>query len=211
MSKRLTYHDPDGSFGVVNMTDRNRYEKLYACVCKLKDYEDSGKTPEECRAPDLCIGAELPNGYTVDANYGNRWILAHMDTNAPGTADWITRKHAVCALTPAGDTYQWSYFDDAEEAQRWYAYMCFDWYNQEVQSGQTIEWKDYRSHRTARYNGWLLLIDVKAGEDNIIKLYLPDDCWDDPEVISDYNEVTSYEPEWEVDNEDQAVEYIEDY
>lgn len=45
--KRLTYHEKDGSFGVIGMKEENQNEKLYACVFKLKDYEDLGLSPDE--------------------------------------------------------------------------------------------------------------------------------------------------------------------
>lgn len=38
---RLTYSE-GGRFGVVGMNEANVEEKLYGCVCKLKDYENTG-------------------------------------------------------------------------------------------------------------------------------------------------------------------------
>ena len=45
--KRLTYQESDGRFGVVGMKAGNEDKKLYACVCKLKDYENTGLSPDE--------------------------------------------------------------------------------------------------------------------------------------------------------------------
>lgn len=45
--KRLTYHEEDGRFGVAGMNAENESEKVYACICKLKDYEDLGLSPDE--------------------------------------------------------------------------------------------------------------------------------------------------------------------
>lgn len=44
---RLTYHEKNGDFGVAGMNETNQDEKLYACICKLKDYEDLGFNPSE--------------------------------------------------------------------------------------------------------------------------------------------------------------------
>ena len=43
---RLTYHNPDGTFGL-NGVDITKIEepKIYAAICKLKDYEDLGFHP----------------------------------------------------------------------------------------------------------------------------------------------------------------------
>lgn len=44
---RLTFEEPNGNFGVVGMNEGNKEAKLYACVCKLRDYELSGLSPDE--------------------------------------------------------------------------------------------------------------------------------------------------------------------
>ena len=44
---RLTFHEHDGKFGVAGMDARNELDKIYACICKLKDYEDIGLSPDE--------------------------------------------------------------------------------------------------------------------------------------------------------------------
>ena len=44
---RLTFHEENGDFSVAGMDETNRDEKLYACICKLKDYEDLGFHPSE--------------------------------------------------------------------------------------------------------------------------------------------------------------------
>lgn len=43
---RLTYSE-GGRFGVVGMNEANEKEKLYGCICKLKDYENTGLSPDE--------------------------------------------------------------------------------------------------------------------------------------------------------------------
>ena len=40
--RRLTFNNPDGTFGVVGMDSENQEQKLYECVVKLKDYENLG-------------------------------------------------------------------------------------------------------------------------------------------------------------------------
>ena len=42
---RLTFKEPDGTFGVVGMNDNNESLKTYACICKLLDYEETGFNP----------------------------------------------------------------------------------------------------------------------------------------------------------------------
>lgn len=44
---RLTYHEKNGDFGVAGMNETNQDEKIYACICKLKDYEDLAFHPGE--------------------------------------------------------------------------------------------------------------------------------------------------------------------
>ncbi len=44
---RLTFSEENGKFGVAGMNESNQDEKLYACVKKLKDYEDLGLNPDE--------------------------------------------------------------------------------------------------------------------------------------------------------------------
>lgn len=46
---RLTYYHPDGTWGVEGIDLAKLPAKLYACLAKLKDYENSGKTPDECQ------------------------------------------------------------------------------------------------------------------------------------------------------------------
>lgn len=45
--KRLTFKKENGEFGVVGMNEDNQDEKLYACVHKLKHYEDLDLNPDE--------------------------------------------------------------------------------------------------------------------------------------------------------------------
>ena len=47
--KRLTYYLPNGTWGVDGIDLAKLPAKLYACLAKLKDYENSGKTPDECQ------------------------------------------------------------------------------------------------------------------------------------------------------------------
>lgn len=57
--KRLTYHSSDGRFGIVgkDAPDMREIDKeLYACVWKLKDYEDTGFNPDFLQTlPDCCM------------------------------------------------------------------------------------------------------------------------------------------------------------
>ena len=44
---RLTFHEENGDFGVAGIDCKTLDEKIYACICKLKDYEDLGFHPSE--------------------------------------------------------------------------------------------------------------------------------------------------------------------
>ncbi len=56
---RLTYHNPDGNWGLSNMDIKKVAKELYGAVCKLKDYEDTGYTPDEIdELADLCMRLE---------------------------------------------------------------------------------------------------------------------------------------------------------
>ena len=43
---RLTFREND-KFGVVDMNEENQDKKLYACVLKLTDYEDTELSPND--------------------------------------------------------------------------------------------------------------------------------------------------------------------
>ncbi len=43
---RLTFSE-NGKFGVVGMNAKNQDDKLYMCVAKLKDYENTDKSPDQ--------------------------------------------------------------------------------------------------------------------------------------------------------------------
>lgn len=47
--KRLTFKEPDGRWGVAEMNADNEEEKVYGCLCKLFDYEETGLTPDDIR------------------------------------------------------------------------------------------------------------------------------------------------------------------
>lgn len=50
---RLTYQEPDGSWGLVGMNADNEGGKLIAVAGKLRDYENAGFDPEEVAAMKL--------------------------------------------------------------------------------------------------------------------------------------------------------------
>ena len=43
---RLTFQTPDGRFGVDGIDLTKLDAKLYMCICKLKDYERAGLSPD---------------------------------------------------------------------------------------------------------------------------------------------------------------------
>ncbi len=204
---RLTFRNSDGSFDVRGMNETNEIKKVIACVGKLADYEDTGKEPNECQAPDLCVGSVLPNGYTVDANFCNLYILASRSVAMVNTGDH-KKEYAVWHLDAIRATHSGKYCKSAEEAQRYFAWLCFDWFTQKEIPQLPLVWTDYGTHKVARYNGWLL---VHFEDQDEIQLFLPDDDWDDAVLVSTYSEITGYEPEWEVSSEKEAVEFIDSY
>lgn len=209
MGERLTFHNTDGSFGVIGMNRNNQDEKLYSCVCKLVAYEDTNKTPKQCEIPDLCVGSVLPNGYILDANFCNVYILAHKVL--PTARELPEIQYATWYLDSRLITHTGSYFSDAEEAQRHFAYLCFDWFQDKDRPRPELPWTDYHTHRIARYKGWLLLVDLISDDEDTIYLFTPDDAWEDPDILCDYDDVTSYEHEWEADSERVAIEFIDCY
>lgn len=48
MAGRLTYKNENGTWGLINGDIKKVPRELYGVVCKLKDYEESGLTPNEC-------------------------------------------------------------------------------------------------------------------------------------------------------------------
>lgn len=42
---RLTFKEPDGTWGVVGVNADDQDTKVYACLAKLKDYEETGMMP----------------------------------------------------------------------------------------------------------------------------------------------------------------------
>ena len=47
MKNRLTWYHDNGNFGVEGVTLDKLSPELYACIYKLKRYEDTGLSPEE--------------------------------------------------------------------------------------------------------------------------------------------------------------------
>lgn len=44
---RLTWKNPDGTWGLKNMDIKEVPKELYLAVCKLMDYEETGLMPEQ--------------------------------------------------------------------------------------------------------------------------------------------------------------------
>lgn len=44
---RLTFTEPDGTWGVRDMNNMNEEQKMYAVASKLRDYEKTGISPDE--------------------------------------------------------------------------------------------------------------------------------------------------------------------
>ncbi len=45
--KRLTFKEPSGKWGIVGMNTDNENEKIYGCLNKLLDYEETGLEPAD--------------------------------------------------------------------------------------------------------------------------------------------------------------------
>lgn len=44
---RLTWKNPDGTWGLKNIDIKEVPKELYGAICKLKDYEETGLMPEQ--------------------------------------------------------------------------------------------------------------------------------------------------------------------
>lgn len=43
--RRLTFKEPDGTWGIVGMNKDNEEQKMYGAACKLLDHEETGLDP----------------------------------------------------------------------------------------------------------------------------------------------------------------------
>lgn len=58
---RLTFQTPNGRFGVEGIDLTKLDAKLYMCICKLKDYENTGRSPDQVEQLSERNTALLPN------------------------------------------------------------------------------------------------------------------------------------------------------
>lgn len=78
------------------------------------------------------VGQILPTGHKVLANYKNSIILAcHQNLEAP--EPWVTWH-----LNGDGERYSGSYFDNQESAERYFAYLCFEWADERTCTPQAL-------------------------------------------------------------------------
>lgn len=49
---RLTFKNPDGTWGLKNMDIKDVPHEIYGAICKLKDYEETGLTPRKLEEID---------------------------------------------------------------------------------------------------------------------------------------------------------------
>lgn len=78
------------------------------------------------------VGQILPTGHKVLANYKNSIILAcHQNLEAP--EPWVTWH-----LNGDGERYSGSYFDNQESAERYFAYLCYDWADERICTPQAL-------------------------------------------------------------------------
>ncbi len=54
--KRLTIVNDDGSWGIKGYDIKKAPPELYGLLCKLKEYEDTGFSPEEIRTACYFLG-----------------------------------------------------------------------------------------------------------------------------------------------------------
>ncbi len=135
--KRLTYYLPNGTWGVDGIDLAKLPAKLYACLAKLKDYENSGKTPDECQtfAVDDAFRTSLTtreaealswtehDGYSTARYRG--WLLMHLP--------WEDTIQLYCPEDAWDDP---DVLDDLEEIQSYTA----EWEADDVY--RAIEWID---------------------------------------------------------------------
>lgn len=78
------------------------------------------------------IGTVLSGGYEVIANYRNFAILARQ-TSPDSPEPW-----AIWHLKTNGERYSGSYFDNQESAERYFAYLCFEWADERTCTPQAL-------------------------------------------------------------------------
>ncbi len=94
---RLTWKNPDGTWGLNNMDIKDVPKELYGVVCKLKDYEETGLMPEQMVEMDELYTekcrevAKLQKELEAE-QYDNRWILCEDGKNMPEEHDSIFAK-----------------------------------------------------------------------------------------------------------------------
>lgn len=115
--------------------------------CGQTNFSDAGDKPWKCKncntdlGPELnmnigerpksasgfpVVGQVLPNGYTVLANFKNKFVLA-INKNCGNS-----EQYATWHLDQDGDTYYGSYFRSREKTERHFASLCFDWFDNDV-------------------------------------------------------------------------------
>lgn len=78
------------------------------------------------------VGTDLSGGYEVIANYCNFAILARQ-TSPDSPEPW-----AIWRLKTNGERYSGSYFDNQESAERYFAYLCFEWADERTCTPQAL-------------------------------------------------------------------------
>lgn len=94
---RLTWKNPDGTWGLNNMDIQNVPRELYGAVCKLKDYEKTGLMPEQIVEMDelyleKCKEVAKLQKELEAERYDNRWIPCEDGQNMPEEHDSIFAK-----------------------------------------------------------------------------------------------------------------------
>ncbi len=81
--KRLTFKNPDGTWGVTGMNEENQDKKMYSVACKLRDYEDCGMDPIELQnklSYEIRIGSDI-QGYVIQGIFDNKCIAYRARTS----------------------------------------------------------------------------------------------------------------------------------
>ncbi|MEG2125726.1 MAG: hypothetical protein RRY14_07735 [Hydrogenoanaerobacterium sp.] len=91
------------------------------------------------------IGIKLSCGYTIDANYRNRYVLAYSATAA--------QPYAVWDVSDSGDTINGRYFSSNIAAQKCFADLCFDWMQEnETEKAPEVEAQELGDNLKSKTN-----------------------------------------------------------
>lgn len=143
MSSRLTEQDGQGNWGVKglpwkkfyegNLITKKIWEKLYGCLAKLKDYENTGLSPQQVE--------ELMDKDVLGINVGSKWIPVSERLPEPEQEVLVTTSKGIIttAIYENGTVYS--------RESIWMWYECTFEYDEEEEDFIISEgWWEYKHY-----------------------------------------------------------------